>query len=194
MIEDDPKTFDEAMSTPETPHWKETINNEIDSIMQNHSSELVDLPPDMGVADKFDMFEESPVRIPLDPSMHLVKNTGESISQLRFTSNPNRDHWKALTRVLRYLKYTLTYGLQFTKYPAVLEGYCDANWISDMKDSKSTSGYVFTIGGAAKIARNTNLNMAEIPLPPSDYPTSTVIISMLDGGGWICYWTNGSSS
>ncbi|KAF5931719.1 hypothetical protein HYC85_027890 [Camellia sinensis] len=34
-------------------------------------------------------------------------------------------------------------------YPAVLEGYCDANWILDTKDSKSTSGYVFTLGGAA---------------------------------------------
>ena len=28
-------------------------------------------------------------------------------------------------------------------------GYCDANWISDTKDSKSTSGYVFSLGGAA---------------------------------------------
>ena len=31
----------------------------------------------------------------------------------------------------------------------MLEGYTDANWISDTKDTKSTSGYVFTIGGAA---------------------------------------------
>ena len=36
-----------------------------------------------------------------------------------------------------------------TRYPVVLEGYSDANWISDTKDTKSTSGYVFTIGGAA---------------------------------------------
>jgi len=34
------------------------------------------------------------------------------------------------------------------RYPAVLEEYSDANWISDMKDSKSISGYVFTLGGA----------------------------------------------
>jgi len=37
MVENDPKTFDEAMSTPEAPHWKETINSEIDSIMQKHN-------------------------------------------------------------------------------------------------------------------------------------------------------------
>ncbi|GJZ79412.1 retrotransposon protein, putative, ty1-copia subclass [Tanacetum coccineum] len=35
------------------------------------------------------------------------------------------------------------------RHPAVIEGYSDANWISDIKDSRSTSGYVFTLGGAA---------------------------------------------
>ena len=29
----------------------------------------------------------------------------------------------------------------------MLEGYSDANWISNVKDSKSQSGYVFTLGG-----------------------------------------------
>ena len=64
-------------------------------------------------------------------------------------SNPGVDHWKAIIRVLRYLRYTQNYELHYTRYPAVLEGYSDANWISDMKDTKSTSGYVFTLGGAA---------------------------------------------
>ena len=30
----------------------------------------------------------------------------------------------------------------------VLERYNDANWITDSEESKSTSGYVFTLGGA----------------------------------------------
>ena len=38
--------------------------------------------------------------------------------------------------------------MHYTRYPAVLKGYSDANWISDIKDSKSTSGYVFTLAGA----------------------------------------------
>ncbi|KAL8520084.1 hypothetical protein ACS0TY_010859 [Phlomoides rotata] len=72
-----------------------------------------------------------------------------SINKLsRFTSNPSKEHWKALRRVLRYLKYTLDFGLHYTKYPAVLEGYSDANWIAYTNESFSTSGYVFTIGGA----------------------------------------------
>ena len=73
-----------------------------------------------------------------------------SVSKLsRFTSNPRETHWKAILRVLEFLKYTQNYGLHFTRNPHVLEGYCDANWISDSKDSKSISGYVFTLGGAA---------------------------------------------
>ena len=50
--------------------------------------------------------------------------------------------------MLKYLRYTRDYVLHYTRYPAVLEGYSDANWISDIKDSKSTSGYVFTLGEA----------------------------------------------
>nr|GEV48109.1 zinc finger, CCHC-type [Tanacetum cinerariifolium] len=35
------------------------------------------------------------------------------------------------------------------RHHVVIEGYSDPNWISDIKDSRSTSGYVFTLGGAA---------------------------------------------
>ncbi|GJW96844.1 hypothetical protein Tco_0178652 [Tanacetum coccineum] len=73
-----------------------------------------------------------------------------AISRLsRYTSNPSDAHWKAMTRVLHYLRYNQDFGLHYDRYPAVIEGYNDTNWISDIKDSKSTSGYVFTLGGPA---------------------------------------------
>jgi hypothetical protein len=50
---------------------------------------------------------------------------------------------------MRYLRGTSTYGLHYTGYPAVLEGYSDFNWISDADEIKATSGYVFTIGRTA---------------------------------------------
>ncbi|GJR66370.1 retrovirus-related pol polyprotein from transposon TNT 1-94 [Tanacetum coccineum] len=116
-------------------------------------------------------------RTPIDTSMHLSKNRGLGVAQLeysriigmlmylmtgtrpdlayavsrlsRYTSNPSYAHWKAITRVLHYLRYSRDYGLHYDRHPAVIEGYSDANWISDIKDSRSTSGYVFTLGGAA---------------------------------------------
>ncbi|KAL0554292.1 hypothetical protein IC582_008210 [Cucumis melo] len=116
-------------------------------------------------------------KTPIEASLHLGKNNGDSIEQLeysriigsliyimsctrpdiayaisklsRYTSNPGQDHWKAILRILGYLKHTENYGLHYIRYPAVLESYSDANWISGTKNSKSTSGYIFTLGGGA---------------------------------------------
>ncbi|GKA21724.1 zinc finger, CCHC-type containing protein [Tanacetum coccineum] len=44
-VEDDPKTFDEAMKSQDVAFWKEEINDEIDSIMDNNTWVLTDLPP-----------------------------------------------------------------------------------------------------------------------------------------------------
>ena len=44
QVEDDPKTYKEAMSSRDATFWKETINDEMDSIMSNHTWKLVDLP------------------------------------------------------------------------------------------------------------------------------------------------------
>ena len=66
----------------------------------------------------------------------------------RYTSNPSDDHWTALLRVLGYASHTKKYALRHGQYPPVLEGYNDANWNADSEESKLTSGYVFTLGGA----------------------------------------------
>ena len=44
LLEDEPQSFKEVMSSPEAPYWKEAINDEVESIWQNHTWELVDLP------------------------------------------------------------------------------------------------------------------------------------------------------
>ncbi|KAD4585600.1 hypothetical protein E3N88_23201 [Mikania micrantha] len=126
---------------------------------------------------KFNTGDTSVAQTPVDTTQHLSKNRGEDVAKLeysrvigslmylmtctrpdlayavsrpsRYTSNPSSEHWKSMTRLLRYLRYTRNYGLHYGRDPAVIEGYNDANWISDIKDSKFTSGYVFTLGGAA---------------------------------------------
>ncbi|XP_070020344.1 secreted RxLR effector protein 161-like [Nicotiana sylvestris] len=129
------------------------------------------------ILEKFKHLEFRSARTPIDLNHHLIKNKGENTSQLeyarvlgslmyimnctrpdiacaisklsRFTSNPNKHHWVAMKRVLRYLEYTQDYALHYNKYPAVIEGYSDANWITGSTETKSTSGYVFTVGGGA---------------------------------------------
>ena len=64
--------------------------------------------------------------------MYLASATRPDISfavgkRSRFVSNPEDNHFHAVERVLRYLKGTMSYGINYTRYPKVLEGYCDAN-------------------------------------------------------------------
>ena len=45
LLENEPRTFKEAVTSPEAPFWKEAINSEVESILSNHTWKLVDLPP-----------------------------------------------------------------------------------------------------------------------------------------------------
>ena len=41
------------------------------------------------------------------------------------------------------------YCLSYSGFPNVLEGFSDANWISDSDEMKSTNRYIFILGGGA---------------------------------------------
>ncbi|KAK3124837.1 hypothetical protein QOZ80_7BG0594330 [Eleusine coracana subsp. coracana] len=119
---------------------------------------------------------------PYDPSLILRKNKRIGRDQLRysqiigslmylasatrpdisfavsklswFTSCPGDDHWRALEQVMHYLVGTMDYGIHYSGYLAVLEGYSDSNWISDANEMYVMSGYAFTLGGAAVLWRS----------------------------------------
>lgn len=44
LLENEPRNCIEAMSTPDTYFWKEAINSKFDSIRQNHTWYITDLP------------------------------------------------------------------------------------------------------------------------------------------------------
>ena len=73
-----------------------------------------------------------------------------SIGKLsRFANNPNVDHWKAIGRVLGYLKKTISLRLFYSKFLAMLEGYSNASWITSVSNNKCTSAWIFTFGRGA---------------------------------------------
>ncbi|XP_068322439.1 B2 protein-like [Pyrus communis] len=45
VTEEEPQTYKAALESSEAPYWKEAIQSEIESIMQNNTWELVNLPP-----------------------------------------------------------------------------------------------------------------------------------------------------
>ena len=60
------------------------------------------------------------------------------------------DHWTAVKNILKYLKRTkdmfLVYG---GDKELIVNGYVDARFDTDPDDSKSQTGYVFTLNGGA---------------------------------------------
>jgi hypothetical protein len=65
----------------------------------------------------------------------------------RFMSNPLELHWRYLKRVLRYIKFTIDYGLIYkSTKEANLIGYTDSDYANNLEDRKSTSGYMFKYG------------------------------------------------
>jgi len=70
----------------------------------------------------------------------------------RHSATPGVDHQRALDRALRYLRATSDWQLIFQRGApggTTLHGFVDADWASDVNDRKSTSGFVFMLGGAA---------------------------------------------
>ena len=119
------------------------------------------------VLNRFGYSECTPSPTPYDPSVLLRKNHRIARDQLKysqiigslmyltsatrpdisftvsklswFVSNLGDTHWHALERVLCYLNGIMSYGIHFTGYPRVLEGYSDANWISHVDELESPS-------------------------------------------------------
>ena len=68
----------------------------------------------------------------------------------RFSSNPSNHHWKAVKRILRYLKGSIDFELVYSseEVDPVLRFLCDSDYAGDETDRKSTSGILATYNGA----------------------------------------------
>ena len=71
----------------------------------------------------------------------------------RFMSNPEKQHWKTVKWVLRFLRGTARLGLVFQKLKMgktrLLQGYVDAYYAGDLDQRKFTTDYVFTVAERA---------------------------------------------
>ncbi|CAN6445582.1 unnamed protein product [Victoria cruziana] len=67
----------------------------------------------------------------------------------RYQSNPGREHWKAVKRIMQYLKGTEDFALCYQGGSTKIEGYTDADWGGDPDERKSTSAYVFLLNKGA---------------------------------------------
>ncbi|XP_071740479.1 secreted RxLR effector protein 161-like [Rutidosis leptorrhynchoides] len=124
---------------------------------------------------KFNCENCSSVSTPIDPNLKLLPNSSKAVKQheysqaigyliytitstrsdiayavgklSRFTSNPGTHHWYAINRVFKYLKLTMDYGITYSGFPPIIEGYLDASGITNVEDHSFTRSWIFLLGG-----------------------------------------------
>lgn len=61
--------------------------------------------------------------------------------------NPTMEDWVNIKRILKYLKYTINFGIKFSK-DRQLKVFVDADFAGDIQIRKSISGFLMKIGTA----------------------------------------------
>nr|GEX73848.1 retrovirus-related Pol polyprotein from transposon TNT 1-94 [Tanacetum cinerariifolium] len=153
-----------AMESSESPYWKEAIQSEIDSIVQNNTWKLVDLPsrhkpighkwifkkklrPD-GTIEKYKArLVAKGYRQKEDEEIYMKQPDGFVVKDDMLIMGTNMDVINQTKKML-HSSFDMK-DMGEADVILVLEGYCDANWIFNHNEGKYTSGYVFTLGGAA---------------------------------------------
>ena len=93
-----------------------------------------------------------PYRSAVGSLIYLVTGTRPDLAVAtgavaKYCENPGPQHWAAVKRIFRYLKGTLDLGILFNPKNGTLVGYSDADWAGDLDSRRSTTGYLFMIGG-----------------------------------------------
>ncbi|KAI5322684.1 hypothetical protein L3X38_031756 [Prunus dulcis] len=152
---------------------------------------------------RFGLNECKPVSIPLVTSEKLSKDDGSGLASeehyrrivgsllyltatrpdimfaasllARFMHCPTSKHLGTAKRVLRYVKGTLDYGLEYVKGKgAFLIGYCDSDWSGSVDDSKSTSGYAFLFGSGVFAWASVKQNCVALSTAEAEYITIAI--------------------
>ena len=89
-----------------------------------------------------------PYREAVGSLMHVMVMTWPDIAfavgqVAQYAQNPGQQHWKAVKRILAYLRKTHDFGLHFGGNTTPLNGFCDSDCAGDLQTRRSTSGFVF---------------------------------------------------
>jgi hypothetical protein len=127
---------------------------------------------------KYDMWDAKPTKTPADVNMKVYPNEGKELDEQaeyktiigsliyltftrpdvafivwvlsRYMHKPRKPHMYAARRVLRYIKGTIGYGVEFKREQnAKLIRFCDADYAGDPSNRRSATGYVFLVGSSA---------------------------------------------
>ncbi|KAH9753489.1 Integrase catalytic domain-containing protein [Citrus sinensis] len=111
--------------------------------------------------------------------MYAMVCTRPDISQAvsmvsRYMHNPGKNQWLAVKWILRYLYGTVDVGLLFKKdCGQQCVGYCDSDFAGDLDKRRSTTGYVFTLGGGPVSWRSILQSTIALSTTEAEYMAAT---------------------
>jgi hypothetical protein len=101
-------------------------------------------------ADEGDLVEDITMYRRIVESLIYMTNTRPNLSYAigvvnQFMQTPQKPHLDVVRRILRYIKHTLQCGIFYeAKNQLQVHGYMDVDWVSNVLDRKSTSGFMFS--------------------------------------------------
>eukprot|EP00253_Pinus_taeda_P036357 PITA_36357 len=96
----------------------------------------------------------------------------------RFMAKQGKEHWTTVKQVFRYLRGTSDYGLCYQGRPGLdimldIGGFVDADWVGDLDQIRSTSGYVFNLFGGAISWMSKKQSVVSLLTTEAEYMAST---------------------
>uniref|UniRef100_A0A3Q7IX76 Reverse transcriptase Ty1/copia-type domain-containing protein n=1 Tax=Solanum lycopersicum TaxID=4081 RepID=A0A3Q7IX76_SOLLC len=121
-------------------------------ISWDRSAGTLNLPQELYIEKVLSRFRVNDAKPTVGSLMYAMVCTRPDIAHVvgvvsRYMANPGKEHWEAVKWLLRYLRGTSSTSLCFGKGNVTLQGFVDADLGGDVDSSKSTSGYIYTIGG-----------------------------------------------
>lgn len=139
-------------------------------------------------ADERDRMSRVPYASAIGSIMYAMISTRPDVSYAlsmtsRHQSDPGESHWTAVKNILKYLRRTkdifLVYG---GEEELVVTGYTDASFQTDRDDSKSQSGFVFTLNGGAVSWKSSKQETVADSTTEAEYIAAS---EAAKEGGWI---------
>eukprot|EP00253_Pinus_taeda_P008473 PITA_08473 len=96
----------------------------------------------------------------------------------RFMSKPGKEHWTIVKRVFRNLRSTSDYGLYYQGRSGLdrmlnIHGFVDADWVGDLDQRRSISGYVFNLFGGTVSWMSKKQSVVALSTTEAEYMAAT---------------------
>ncbi|RDY04709.1 hypothetical protein CR513_11545, partial [Mucuna pruriens] len=122
------------------------------------------------------MFDCNPMNRPMEDSLKLSRlDIMYAVGVVyHFMEAPTSTHMKEAKRILHYFKGALDFGLFYSSSNEFkLVGFCDSDFAGDVDDRKSTTCFLFFMGGCAFTWNSTKQVIITLSTCEAEYVAAT---------------------